>query len=168
MAPGYRGTEEGLHAVLQGVWEPYRLRRFRQWRASEDEVSPTPMCSWLIGVENVRSRVKRWLPALLWMGFIFFLSSQSDLPRYPHSLIDFVLKKGAHLFEYAILAILLNRAVGNEPSVWTIVVGGLYAASDELHQSFVSGRNARLSDLAIDILGLALGFHIARIMIARK
>jgi len=135
---------------------------------SEDEVSPAPVCSWLIGVDNLRSGVKRWLPALLWMGFIFFLSSQSDLPRYPHSLIDFVLKKGAHLFEYAILGILLNRAVGNERSGWTFLIGGLYAASDEFHQSFVSGRNARLSDFAIDILGLALGFHMARTMISRK
>lgn len=102
------------------------------------------------------------------MGFIFFLSSQPHLPRYPYPLIDLLLKKAAHLFEYAILAILLHRAVGNGSGRWVLLIGGLYALSDELHQSFVPGRNAGLLDLAFDTLGLFLGLYMAKMVISPK
>lgn len=102
------------------------------------------------------------------MGFIFFLSSQPHLPRYPHHLIDFFLKKVAHLLEYAVLAILLHRGVGSEGGWWALLIGGLYALSDEFHQSFVPGRNAELLDLALDILGVVLGLYMARMVISPK
>lgn len=47
-------------------------------------------------------------------------------------------------------------------------MGGFYAASDEFHQSFVLGRNAELSDLAFDILGVVLGLYIAKMVISPK
>ncbi|MGB5932037.1 MAG: VanZ family protein [Anaerolineae bacterium] len=119
-------------------------------------------------MDNLRSRVNRWLPVLLWMGLIFFLSSRSHLPRYPHHLIDFLLKKVAHLLEYAVLAVLLHRGVGNEGGWRALLIGGLYAASDEFHQSFVPGRNAELLDLAFDILGIVLGLYMARTVISPK
>jgi VanZ family protein len=102
------------------------------------------------------------------MGLIFFLSSQPHLPRYPHPLTDFLLKKGAHLFEYAVLAILIHRAVGDEGARWALLIGGLYAASDEFHQSFVPGRNAELLDLTVDLLGVILGLYMARMVISPK
>ena len=123
---------------------------------------------WGIGVDSLRSRVNRWLPVLLWMGFIFFLSSQPHLPRYPDHIIDFLLKKVAHLFEYALLAILLHRAVGDESGRWALLIGGLYALSDELHQSFVPGRNAALLDLAFDVLGVIFGLYMAKMVISPK
>ena len=122
----------------------------------------------VMGMDNLRSRVNRWLPVFLWMGFIFFLSSQPHLPRYPHPRIDFFLKKAAHLLEYAVLAILLHRAVGNEGGWRALLMGGLYAASDEFHQSFVPGRNGELLDLAFDILGVVLGLYVARMVISPK
>lgn len=119
-------------------------------------------------MDNPRSRVNRWLPVVLWMGLIFFLSSQPHLPRYSHRLIDFVLKKGAHLIEYAALAFLLHRAVGDEGGRWALLIGGLYVLSDEFHQSFVPGRNAELSDVAIDIAGVILGLYVAKMVISPK
>lgn len=102
------------------------------------------------------------------MGFIFFLSSQPHLPRYPSPLIDLLLKKVAHLCEYAVLAILLHRAMGGESDWRALLIGGLYAASDEFHQSFVSGRSAELLDLAFDILGVVLGLYMAKMVISPK
>jgi len=119
-------------------------------------------------MDDLRSRVNRWLPALLWMGFIFFLSSQPHLPRYPTPLIDLLLKKVAHLLEYFVLAILLHRAVGGQGGWWALVIGGLYALSDEFHQSFVPGRNAELLDLTLDILGVVLGLYMAKMVISPK
>lgn len=119
-------------------------------------------------MDDLRLRVNRWLPVLLWMGLIFFLSSQPHLFRYPHHLIDLLLSKAAHFFEYAVLAILLHRAVGDEGGWRVFLIGGLYALSDEFHQSFVPGRNVELSDLAFDILGVALGLYGARRVISPK
>ncbi len=102
------------------------------------------------------------------MGLIFFLSSQPHLPSYPHHLIDLLLKRAAHLFEYAVLAILLYRAMRNDYGWRALLMGGFYAASDEFHQSFVLGRNAELSDLAFDILGVVLGLYIAKMVISPK
>jgi VanZ family protein len=71
---------------------------------------------------------------------------------------DEVLRKGAHLTEYAILAMLLFRALGRV--VPTLAIGILYAATDELHQAFVHGRHASPFDVAFDACGLALGLLI--------
>ena len=68
---------------------------------------------------------------------------------------DLVLRKLAHTAEYAILGALLLRAA--ESVVPAFALGVLYAASDEFHQHFVSGRHASPLDVAIDAAGVALG-----------
>jgi len=98
--------------------------------------------------------VTYWLPVLLWAGVIFTLSSIPSLGTGLGTW-DTVLRKGAHITEYAILALLLVRAVGRE--VPALALGVLYAASDELHQGFVRGRHASPVDVAIDAVGLLLG-----------
>jgi VanZ family protein len=66
-----------------------------------------------------------------------------------------VLRKLAHLTEYAILGALLVRALGRP---WlAILLGGLYAASDEFHQHFVRGRHAAWYDVVIDTVGVTIG-----------
>jgi len=66
-----------------------------------------------------------------------------------------ILRKGAHVTEYAVLGALLYRALGREPLA--LAVGIAYAATDELHQYFVRGRHASPVDVAIDAVGLAAG-----------
>ena len=39
----------------------------------------------------------------------------------------------------------------------TIVIGILYAISDEFHQSFSPGRTPKVTDVYIDTLGIILG-----------
>jgi VanZ family protein len=68
---------------------------------------------------------------------------------------DLVLRKLAHVTEYAILGALLLRAL--ERPLPAFAVGVLYAASDEVHQHFVSGRHASPVDVAIDAAGIAIG-----------
>jgi VanZ family protein len=103
----------------------------------------------------------RWLPALVWMGLIFYLSSQSTLPLLPqdHGLFEFVSRKGGHLLEYAILALLLGYALGciRHGALVALLLASLYGASDEVHQYFVAGREARVFDWGVDTLGATLG-----------
>ena len=93
-----------------------------------------------------------WLPVAAWAALIFALSSiphlGTDLGTW-----DLILRKCAHVTEYAIL--LLARAFGREAPA--LAAGVLYAVSDEVHQSFVSGRHASPIDVAIDTAGLLLG-----------
>ena len=92
-----------------------------------------------------------WLPVVLWAGLIFVLSS---IPHLGTGLgvWDTVLRKGAHLTEYAVLALLLVRALGREAPA--LALGILYAASDEFHQTFVHGRHGTPVDVAIDAAGM--------------
>ena len=105
--------------------------------------------------------LRAWLPALLWMGLIFFVSSQPNLPSYLDERADFVLKKAAHVVEYAILAALLWHALKstsqtNSPARWIFLFSLLYAIFDEVHQLFVPGRSGKPLDVAFDALGAAL------------
>jgi VanZ family protein len=95
-----------------------------------------------------------WLPVVAWAGLIFALSS---IPSLSSGLgeWDYVLRKGAHLTEYAVLGALLLRALGRElPAFFGALA---YAATDELHQHFVRGRHASPVDVAIDAVGIAFG-----------
>lgn len=130
-----------------------------------------------------RAFLKYWLPALIWMALIF--SASSDSHSYEHSsrfvepflhwlfpqmsqarveAIHHFIRKCGHLTEYAVLALLLWRAVRrpvkNDPRPWVWPEAGLalaivflYAASDEFHQSFVPTRTAQVSDVFIDTAG---------------
>ena len=95
-----------------------------------------------------------WLPVVAWAAVIFTLSSIPSL-SIGLGTWDTILRKGAHLTEYAVLGALLYRAVGREPL--TLAVGLAYAATDELHQHFVHGRHASPVDVAIDAVGVAAG-----------
>jgi VanZ family protein len=101
-----------------------------------------------------------WLPPLVWMGAIFFLSSQSDLPRAPEPWFDVLLKKTAHAVAFGLLAWLYRRALSGHASATAAVrlasagLAILYGASDEFHQTFVPGRNGQLFDVGVDAAGV--------------
>jgi VanZ family protein len=103
---------------------------------------------------GVRRTLSLWLPVLLWAGLIFGLSSIPSLSSGLGSW-DEVLRKGAHTLEYAILALLLRRALRADLPALAVAVA--YAATDEFHQSFVAGRHGTPIDVAIDGVGAALG-----------
>jgi VanZ family protein len=105
-----------------------------------------------------RSRLATvWLPVFAWAAVIFAFSS---IPHLSSGLgvWDTVLRKGAHITEYAILGALLYRALGRE--ALALAVGIAYAATDELHQHFVRGRHASPIDVGIDAVGVALGMLV--------
>ena len=105
-----------------------------------------------------RSRLATvWLPVFAWAAVIFAFSS---IPHLSSGLgvWDTVLRKGAHITEYAILGALLYRALGRE--ALALAIGIAFAATDELHQHFVRGRHASPIDVGIDAVGVALGILV--------
>jgi len=101
-----------------------------------------------------------WAPVVLWAAVIFGFSSVPSLGT-DLGVWDTILRKCAHMTEYAILAVLLFRALGSE--LTAILAGLAYAVSDEIHQHFVSGRHASPIDVAIDAAGLLLGLLALRL-----
>jgi VanZ family protein len=103
--------------------------------------------------------VSLWLPVAAWAALIFVLSSIPSLSTGLGTW-DLVLRKAAHVTEYAILGALLVRALGR-PAVATALAIG-YAATDELHQHFVPGRAGTAVDVAVDAVGVLLGVVLYR------
>ena len=107
------------------------------------------------------SFVRDWLPVVVWAVVIFVFSS---IPDFGGS--NLLLRKLAHTAEYAILGALLVRATGR---AWPAFgLGVLYAASDEIHQTFVSGRHGSPVDVAIDAVGVAIGIALWQSARARR
>ena len=136
----------------------------------------------------MRIFLKYWLPLLIWLAVIFFAST--DLMSADHTsrfivpvllwlkpgmspkTIWFILvfvRKCAHLSEYAVLALLLWRALRSSPALrmkipilfGAVLLGcALFAASDEFHQSFVKTRTPSVRDVLLDVTGALFGLLI--------
>lgn len=123
---------------------------------------------------SIRRRLVAWIPAILWMALLFYLSSRSTLPSLPKPGWDVLLKKGGHFAAYGILAALYLRALTWDAPLtrghWWLAWGltALYAVSDEVHQSFVPGRNAAVTDWLIDVTGAAITLTLLRWRLARR
>ncbi len=105
---------------------------------------------------NVLTWLWYWLPPLMLMVVIFFLSAQPTLPQAPGELLDALLKKLMHAVVYALLFLLLFRAwnhshLGDDALNAALLTTAAYAVSDELHQAFVPGRRANWYDVLIDV-----------------
>jgi VanZ family protein len=136
----------------------------------------------------MRRFLKYWLPVLIWVSVIFVGStsvmSTEHTSRYivPFVLwlkpgmsqraiwmIHVVARKSTHVSEYAILALLLWRALRSVPALRTktlmvcgaaLVGCSVVAASDEFHQTFVKSRTPSVRDVLLDVVGALLGLLI--------
>jgi len=122
----------------------------------------------------------RFLLVLAWMALIFQLSATPDLRTVPlaqrfhllpsvlglemTNLLEFVLRKTAHMAAFGVLAWLSFRALAGARPSWSkgrlfaasLIFTVLYAASDEWHQTFVPTRSGSVRDVAIDTAGAVL------------
>ena len=132
-----------------------------------------------------RARLLAYAPLFLWIALVLGLSfgeaSMSETSRIIRPLLKFLfpnapeatitayhafIRKSAHFTEYAILAVLLSRAL----RVWvekfwrrvalTLAPAMIFAAADELHQSFVASRTASLGDVLLNCSGALFGLMI--------
>ncbi|MGH9900423.1 MAG: VanZ family protein [Pyrinomonadaceae bacterium] len=146
-------------------------------------------------VNDVRRRLWRYAPLVLWVGFIYFAStgslSASKTSRIVGPLLvwlfpditdeallraHFVVRKAALFFEYAVLALLAARAFLTSSQIvlrrrWiaaAFTVVAVCALLDEFHQSFVSTRTGTVYDSMIDVLGGATALAAVAFWRARR
>lgn len=99
-------------------------------------------------------------------GFLLHLHLDEEQLREIAASIENFVRKGAHMTEYAILAILLFIWIGRweiavlHRSCAAVMAAAFYAGSDEFHQLFVAGRAGRISDVLIDSAGALLGLAL--------
>jgi len=105
-----------------------------------------------------------WFPPVFWMGIIFSLSSFHKIQVTDVTWANFLTRKLAHFLEYALLSFLLTRALRGttklslKKNLFLSGIGAvIYAISDEYHQTFISGRTGRSTDIGIDSLGVLFG-----------
>lgn len=105
------------------------------------------------------SRFKYWIPAILFMAIIFWLSSRPS-PEELKILPIFARLKLVHIVEYGILYFLFWFALVRtsayskiEIIILALSFTVLYGLTDEFHQIFVIGRTARLIDVVADGVG---------------
>ena len=109
-----------------------------------------------------------YLPLIIWLGVIFYFSSQSGYTASQELKIgEWLLRKSAHILEFFLLTVLTFRVVWRYfceiPRVAFFVVGSFslfFAALDELHQYFVPLREARITDIGIDAIGISLALFV--------
>ena len=108
----------------------------------------------------MKTKIINWALVFLWASFIFFLSHQPDLKSNLPGYWDFILRKIAHITEYAVLTFLLIRALSehqlsnNQVLIWSMSLAILYALSDEYHQTFILLRQGATRDVLIDSIGI--------------
>jgi len=114
----------------------------------------------------VRRMFIAWMPSIVWMVLIFFLSSRHSIQVSPEYVWNFLFFKSLHVIEYFILFTLNVRAVHltwpgslqirifTRAFIFTI----LFAATDEYHQLFVPSRTGQPRDVIIDTLGATLSW----------
>ena len=83
------------------------------------------------------------------------------------SKLDVAVRKSAHMTLFAILAIFVFLWLKSlniddyDVIILTLIICGLYAGFDELHQHFVNKRDARATDICIDELGAVISMLLA-------
>ena len=137
-------------------------------------------------------------PVVLWIALIFYFSTSAGgsgnslewlfkiirwlEPGHTRHLrpedwnpANFLVRKLAHLSEYAVLALLAFRALQfgaarlKPFSLWGAWgFAALYACADEWHQAFVPGRTSSPRDVGFDALGAALALLATRLWFAHR
>lgn len=136
-----------------------------------------------------------WVPAILIMIMIYYFSSKpaeisgqesmvvtdyiytvyesfsgrvgpAEERAYTISLLEHIIRKAAHMTEYAMLALALawpfrkHSLKGLSLTLATMGSTVFYAMSDEFHQTFVPGRSGEIRDVIIDSIGAVIGYLI--------
>ncbi|HEX3818432.1 MAG TPA: VanZ family protein [Chthoniobacterales bacterium] len=136
-----------------------------------------------------RALLKAWLPVALWMSLMFVGSTDAlsaehtsrlitplllwlkpDMSPATIAFVHLLVRKAAHVTEYAILTGLLFRALREaidgfwRRAAMAFLPAIIFAATDEYHQRFVPSRTSSLGDVGIDACGAAVGILICRVV----
>lgn len=122
----------------------------------------------------------RYLPSVIWMGIIFYLSHQpgNESANTSSRVLEFVfdylpmsteyevilhtiIRKLAHFSAYAVLGMLIYFAYrGRRAALFTFFICLIFAITDEVHQLFIPGRSGEVRDVLIDLSGVVFSLII--------
>jgi len=133
-----------------------------------------------------------WLSVIGWMSFIFLLSMQEGddsaqlsggfveffspfvqvfVPNMTLDTLHLFVRKLAHMTEFAVLAILLVNALRQhfnekrEIYILALIIGSVYAITDEVHQLFVTSRVGSVVDVLFDTFGVIVGLVLFELVV---
>lgn len=136
-----------------------------------------------------------WIPVFGWVAVVFGLGSSGfdaeNTSRFLDPFLEWLLpdwrpwerrqihvglRKFAHVFEYAVTALLFYRALCISRPIWptrrcaALSVAFVLAVgtADELRQSFLTTRTGTVSDVMLDGLGGVLGVGLAVPLLRRR
>lgn len=141
-----------------------------------------PACRRAFGASNSLALLGRWGPVVLWLCWLYvasgeMLSSERTsrllvplikfffpaIPLETLRMIHWLIRKAAHLVDYAVLAWLLWRACCRSTTQRLVMRAlsifatcAFFGFLEEVRQGFVPGRISSLTDVFIDIVGAAL------------
>ena len=130
--------------------------------------------------------LRAWWPALLWAAIIFTMSTDTFSARHTASFFEHIIRwfkpsmtahqfevihhyirKTAHFTEYFVFSLLLYRGVRGSRVGWrwtwgltALFIAFGYSALDEIHQAFVSSRQASPYDSLLDSVGAFVAFVV--------
>jgi VanZ family protein len=160
-------------------------------------IAPNPPPLLDVPVARFRFFNLPWIAVLVWMVLIFSASTDAgstkrtsrflvpflrwikpDISAETLARVQYAVRKSGHVGEYCVLSLLLwqalRRSSGASLLSWSwpaarvaFLVALAYAATDELHQLFVSTRQASLMDVGIDGFGVVLGLGLVWICCRR-
>ena len=114
----------------------------------------------------------RALAPLVLMALIFYFSAQPAGGEHAWWVI--VVRKLGHVTGYALLTALWAWAlqgVVKRPALTAVCIALAYACTDEIHQTFVRGRNGSPVDVGVDAIGMALAvalIHLRQLSPAQR
>jgi len=110
-----------------------------------------------------------WFPPLMWMGIIYFMSSQKSVSVTSDPVAEFVTFKTLHMIEYAFLFFLFYRAFHSLKNMqeyffalYSFAIAISYSVTDELHQLLIPTRQGRIRDILFDMGGILIMYGIIR------
>ncbi|WP_278628212.1 VanZ family protein [Thomasclavelia cocleata] len=134
-------------------------------------------------------KLKYFIPAIIWMIFIFIMShtngnessNQSnfivkivlEFININHETLSFMIRKIAHMSEYAILLLFIYYGLYKTITykyqlLISLLITFIYACSDEFHQLFIPGRSGQFIDILIDTSGALIMLLIIYLWQKRK
>lgn len=140
-------------------------------------------------MDDILHNLLRWLPAVSWVSFLYYLSSipalhvlpKRWLPLWLEKLLasytlkigttgffsyalslhpEFVVRKLGHFFAFALLGVSVYFAVRRKWIAVVLTIG--LAVLDEVHQGMVPGRDCRFWDMVLDSVAGVCGVAVYR------